>query len=568
MPSCKQCTSPFEITDTDHQFYEKIGVPEPTHCPDCRQVRRANFRNERNFYKRKCDATGKEIISMYRPETKVTVYDTKYWWSDNWEPLDHGREFDFSRPFFEQFKDLQSVVPRLSLYGKNNENSDYTNHSDQAKNSYLSVDVGLSEDIYYGKYLIHCKDMVDSYQTENASNCYEANYSPKSNNAKYVYLSIGSVDSDFLYSCRDVKDSLMCWNLRHKQYYIENKSYSKEEYEKYLENYDTGSYKNLQKYIKHYHELIKNAPRRSSEIINCEDSTGDYLHQCKNVQNTFNCYKMRDCSYCYDCAYMQDCYDTYESALDCEIQYECHACNRGKFLTACSVCYDVNNLYYCEMCHNSEYLFGCIGLRHKKYCILNKQYTKEEYEELVPKIIEHMKSTPYPSTSSRSGPEPLSGPKAGSSQGSEWGQFFPKELSFFAYNESAAPEFKQLTKSEALKQGWNWHEDKRDCQDQTYEMPDHIKNVSDGIVNETLACNKCKKNYRIIFQELAFYRNHNLPAPRLCPNCRYSKRISFRNPYNLYSRNCDNCSVGIQTTYSPGQPEKLYCESCYLKEVY
>jgi len=28
-----------------------------------------------------------------------------------------------------------------------------------------------------------------------------------------------------------------------------------------------------------------------------------------------------------------------------------------------------------------------------KYCILNKQYSKEEYEELVPKIIEHMQKT-------------------------------------------------------------------------------------------------------------------------------------------------------------------------------
>jgi hypothetical protein len=31
-----------------------------------------------------------------------------------------------------------------------------------------------------------------------------------------------------------------------------------------------------------------------------------------------------------------------------------------------------------------------VGLHDKSYCILNKQYTKEEYEELVPKIIEKM----------------------------------------------------------------------------------------------------------------------------------------------------------------------------------
>lgn len=416
MPNCKQCTTSFQVTDSDRKFYNKISVPEPVFCPTCRQALRASFRNERSFYKRKCDATGKEIISMYRPETKAVVYETKYWWSDQWDPMDYGKEIDFSRPFFEQFRKLQEAVPRQALYTKNVENSDYTNHIENSKNCYLSVDIAKSEDIYYGKYLINCKDMVDCYQTENASNGYEVNYSPGSSNAKFTYLGISSVDSDFLYACTNLQDCLMCWNLKHKRYYIENKPYSKEKYGEFLKWYDTGSYQNLQKYIRRYSELIKDAPRRAGEIINCESCTGDYLHQCKNVRDTYNCYKMRDCAYCYDCAYMQDCYDTYEAAFDCELQYECNSCNRGKFLIGCSVCYDVSSLYYSEMCHNSEHLFGCIGLRHKKYCILNRQYSKEEYEKLVPRIIEQM-----------------------SAKG-EWGGFFPKELSFFAYNESAAPE--------------------------------------------------------------------------------------------------------------------------------
>lgn len=51
----------------------------------------------------------------------------------------------------------------------------------------------------------------------------------------------------------------------------------------------------------------------------------------------------------------------------------------------------LSDAYYCDSCHNSEYLFGCIGLKRSKYCVLNKQYSKEEYEALVPRIIEHMK---------------------------------------------------------------------------------------------------------------------------------------------------------------------------------
>lgn len=55
----------------------------------------------------------------------------------------------------------------------------------------------------------------------------------------------------------------------------------------------------------------------------------------------------------------------------------------------CSV-WEGNEVYYSTFCYHSSYLFLCSGLRNASYCILNRQYTKEEYELLVPKIIEKM----------------------------------------------------------------------------------------------------------------------------------------------------------------------------------
>lgn len=49
-----------------------------------------------------------------------------------------------------------------------------------------------------------------------------------------------------------------------------------------------------------------------------------------------------------------------------------------------------NDVHYSSICFNSDNLFGCTGMKQNKYCILNKQYTREEYEILVPKIIEKM----------------------------------------------------------------------------------------------------------------------------------------------------------------------------------
>ena len=82
--TCQNCKKDFTIEAEDFSFYEKIKVPPPTFCPECRLQRRLAWRNERSLYKRKCDAPGHEetIITMYPPELAIKVYDQKYWWGD------------------------------------------------------------------------------------------------------------------------------------------------------------------------------------------------------------------------------------------------------------------------------------------------------------------------------------------------------------------------------------------------------------------------------------------------------------------------------------------------------
>lgn len=144
--NCLQCSAPFEITQEDLTFYEKVSpefngkkepIPPPTLCPECRVQRRMAFRNERNLYHRKCDLTGKQIISIYSPDKSYKVYDQAAWWSDDGDPLSFGRLFDVSRPFFEQFGELMRDVPRRSLVYFQNENSDYTNVCSYNKDCYL-----------------------------------------------------------------------------------------------------------------------------------------------------------------------------------------------------------------------------------------------------------------------------------------------------------------------------------------------------------------------------------------------------------------------------------------------
>ena len=150
-----------------------------------------------------------------------------------------------------------------------------------------------------------------------------------------------------------------------------------------------------------------------------------------------------------------------------------------------------------------------------------------------------------------------------------WGEFFPAELSPFAYNETEALGCYPLTKEEALARGYRWKDqEKKNYKPATItEIPDNIADVPDSIVQEILACETCGKNYQIQKQELKFYRTMGLPIPHKCPDCRHAERLSLRNPRQLHDRKCDNCSAEIQTTFAPSRPEKEYCEKCYLEEV-
>lgn len=104
--NCQNCKNNFMIEVDDFSFYEKIKVPAPTWCPDCRHQRRISFRNENNFYKRDCDLCGENVVSCSSPDKKHKVYCTKCWWSDKWDPEEYAQDYNFSKSFFEQWKEL------------------------------------------------------------------------------------------------------------------------------------------------------------------------------------------------------------------------------------------------------------------------------------------------------------------------------------------------------------------------------------------------------------------------------------------------------------------------------
>lgn len=555
---CQQCAQQFEIVDEDLAFYDKISpvfngkkysLPVPTLCPSCRMQRRMAFRNERNLYKRKCDFSNQEILSIYPPDSRHKVYDQTIWKGDKWDPMEFGQKYDFSRPFFEQFQELLLKVPRISLENTNNENSSYCNDTEGMKNSYLCFNSTGMEDSYYcttGG--MGSKDCVDTFWSLTCELCYECTKINNSYHSFWCYNGENLTDCYFCEDCQSCKNCFGCIGLRQKQYCIYNKQVTKEEYESFIKNFPF-THLAIENEKKKLRELRLIVPCKNLIIQSSEDCMGDQIAYSKNCTECFDVIQSENGKYIWD-AMVNNSYDCFNTGVDTNFCYECMAvytANNIKFSTKCQTgCSDV---MYSDYCSSSEYLFGCVGLNHKKYCILNQQYSKEEYEELVPKIIEHMEQT------------------------RKWGEFFPVGLSPFGYNDTMAMEYFPLSKIEAEKLSFHWNNYVRPKLSgieniPALKLPESIRDTGDEAITRVIECEKDQKNYKIIPQELEFYRKQSLPLPHLCPDCRHFLRKAEINPRKLWSRNCAKCGVDMQTTYAPDRLETVYCEKCYLKEVY
>ncbi len=545
--TCKITNQEFEISDKEIAFCKRMGVPLPETCrPERIRILMA-ARNEWKLYRRKCDFSGDEIISAYPPDSPFKVYKNEVWWGNEWNAMEYGRDFDFSRPFFEQFAELQKEVPREGTSVFNSENCDYNGHIRESKNCYLNSLIYKCEDVHYSYWMVNDKDVMDSMYTNDSDLCYSCISVNKgygcvmleeSNNCNYCHFS---------YQLRGCDHCIFCTNLTNKKYHIFNKPVSEEEFENTKKKILNGSWSRWKEAYEHYLKIREMAVHRYAHNLNCENVTGDHLYNCRNCEGCFESFDSEDCLNGISLSGSKDAQNIYSAGwAGCEAVYNCSVIRSSKKLAFCSYTWQSSDMLYCDSCNGCDNCFGCIGLQHKKYCILNKQYTKEEYDELIPKIVEHMKST------------------------DELGNFFPPALSPFAYNESCAQDFLPLEKEQAQKMGWRWMpKNEKEYQPATIsDIPDNIKDVDESITKEILACEECGKNYKILKQELKFYHKANLPIPHYCPECRHRIRFQLRNPLSLFGRKCNKCEKPIQTSYGVERKEKVYCEDCYLKSVY
>ncbi len=556
---CRHCKQQFNVAEDDLAFLDRISptfagtkfpIPPPTLCPQCRQQRRLTFNNERSLYQRVCDQSGEKMISIYSPGKRNKVYNMPYWWSKEWDALDFGRDFDFTRPFFEQFGELLRDVPHPSLQTNYllDENSEYTNFAGSDKNCYLIFHADYNRDCYYGYGVKKCESCVDIYNVFDSELCYECIDCRNCYNLRYSQNCESSYESAFLHSCIGCKNCFCCMNLHQKEFCVFNEQLSPTDYRKFLAENPLTSRQSVQILRDRFEQFCLTLPHRHLRMVRTENSFGDHLMNCKNVTWSFNINDMWDGKYCYQLYNgAKNCMDLHQFGLNAELVYDstCIGYNAYHVLFSNACNEQITRLHYCTYCYHVEELFGCVGVRHKKYCVFNKQYSKTDYEALVARIIPHMMTT------------------------GEWGEFFPSKLSSFGYNETAAIDWFPLGREQVTLEGWNWHDEaKESSENRAKPLPDTISEIDNAVLEQALICEVTGRAYKLTTPELEFYRHQDIPAPTRCFHQRHMDRHARRNPRTIRLTNCSNCNVEVHTCYPEKPTRIIYCEKCYQQSAF
>jgi hypothetical protein len=539
---CEHCHKEFSITPAELLMYEKVAIEIPTTCVRCRFAQHFAFWPFGKFRKGVSALSGESFITMLPENVRYPIYTSKEWWSDAWDAMDFGQDYDETRPFFNQLRELQEKVPRPHQQGTNSLASDWCDDIWDSKYCYLTRSTARSENISYGYRVFDAKDSMDVSHAFTLDNCYECTYSFHSFELLFSRNCRDCMNSRFLYDCRNCTNCTMCWNLRGKQYCIENVQYTKEEYFEKLKEYDMSSHQGLEALKERYNEILRTETvHRENFSINTYGSRGTYLADCNNCQNVFGWEASENCINCLRGRETKDSIDLIGTWL-VELCGNDSCCTGGYGLKYSSWS-EGRFSEYLDECLEVENCFGCIGLRKKKYCILNRQYTKEEYEVLREKIIADMRAR------------------------GEYGKFLPYSMGLAPYNLSTAAIYMpEIGRDHVLAQGGYWEEPVENVVDgiATADLPDDIAEVDATISKQALICPETGWRYNISPDEFAFLARKGIALPRVHFDVRTKRRMRLIAPFAEQHDTCMFCAKDVTTYYPPQWGyQKIACEACY-----
>lgn len=544
---CEHCNKEFTISEGEMSMYEKVGIELSRQCFLCRIKHLLSFWSFGKFRRGKSDFSGENLITVLPEKSRYPIYTLHEWYSDNWDAMDYGMDYDPTKPFFTQLQELQEKIPRPHQNGAKSTNCDWCDDVWSCKDSYLSRSMVDCENLYYSYRNIKVKNSVDLVICFDSDRCFDCLNCYNSYKLFYSRNSKDCIESYFLGDCRNCQNCFMCWNLRGKSYCIENIQYTKEEYLDKLKSFKLDSYNSIQNFKKRFEEIEqKETIHRENFNLRAYNSNGNYLLDTKDCSNCNTISGSEDCFNCVRNGWLKSSVDVV-GCMHLELSGNCSSCQPSGYALKYSSWSPSRFSEYLDLCIECEYCFGCVGLKKKKYCILNKQYEKQEYEVLKEKIITDMKER------------------------NEYGKFLPYAMSAGPFNFSTSfLYFPETKKEDILRLGGYW-EDINEGHIEgmpTSELPDSINDIPEDICSQALICPETGWRFNIAQNELIFYKQNNIPLPRYHFDVRIKKNMKYTSVLESHPYLCHYCQKNIEAYYPPEwEYEKIACEECYQQNL-
>ncbi|MCC6954462.1 MAG: hypothetical protein IT290_10115 [Deltaproteobacteria bacterium] len=550
---CTFCGSPFDVPLEDLEFLKRIAVelggkrfeiPTPKLCPPCRFRRRLSYRNEYSYFPRSCSKCSARVISVHRPDVAYPVYCHSCWWGDTWSPYEYGLDYDPSRSFLDQFRELRDRVPQLAMMNDNgvtSENCEYTQDFAFGKNCYLVTASWQVRDSMYGTQNNHASDCLDCFVVSVHSELlYECSYSERLYNSVFLSHSSGCSGCWFGRDLIGCTDCFGCVGLRQKTFCFFNEQLSEAEYRSRVASLQLNTVTGFAAARESFEQFSNTIPERAQYQINCEDCVGDGLFNCKNVVGS-GFINAQHCRYVWMGDAPVNSYDLLNTGMP-EWCYEGCTPDNSYMTHFTTWCWKCKHVLYSDNCHSSSHLFGCIGIRQGEYSILNRRVDASTYASTVEEIIGNMEER------------------------GEWGEFFALEHSPFPYNDSRAFDLFPESPDTVLRWRARWGEPLPDGAPRPVRaVPEDLSAPESEILSSVYGCHECRRPFRIVPQELSFYRKMTLPPPTRCPNCRRKDRFGRRpSSGTLYPSSCDACGQPVLSVYpAEGRGKKrVHCTDC------
>jgi len=549
----KHCEGEFNIEEGDIGFLKTFRVPPPNFCPTCRRMRRFVHMGLLRLFKRPCDAPGhtESMISVFSEGCPFPVFDYKYFTGGEFDPYSYGVLYKEGEDPMGVLSTMRKSFPVPSFLNRDpaSINSDYSNGGRDTKNVYYAGGCFSVENAWYCSLVNKSKDIMDSRAIHNSDHIYSSAFVDNSYKSSFLYFSKDCSESMFLFDCRNSTNCFGCIGLRNAKYCVWNEQLSKEAYENFMQAVHPLTRDKIKQYDKSFWALVKQTPVNASMNTAVNGVSGVLLENSKDLINVTDSERSEHIRHSDGCIAHKDSMDVTFSGGSSLLYSATNIgslSNNVKFSVAGKFCTDSEFIFNCRNVSNS---FMCFGLQNKSYCVLNKQYTSEEYFALVDTI------------------------KTDMMQRREYGDGLGFEFSAQAYNFSHAQVSFPLTDEEIIKFG-GYIAPEPDTNAGTTvvlsgrDIPETIEGTKDDIINFAIKCEVTGRPFRITESELQFYRAMQLPIPWVHPSLRIQNHFTMVPLGISYEADCAKCNQSISSLFDPKQGYTLYCEKCYQQEVY